>query len=216
MIYKNWMIVSGCERLTPGCNNCPSYWEYHEQGLDYHPIEHQGRLLDPILNKTPTVYTVAVGSDLFHEAITIPFIKDVFKVMNKATWHSFELVTKRAERMEYLSSLKWSDNITAGVSVEEARYTWRIDCLRNVKANRLVSFGPMTGPMGKLNLNGIETAGIVTEHWGPNPRIMKKEWIEEIRDQCKKQGVSISETHWLSINNEEVVQCQAQQQQKQQ
>ena len=211
MRHENWMIVSGCERLSPGCDNCPSYWEYKKQGLDYHPMELEGNLLNPLLNKVPTNYTVAIGSDLFHEAIRISFIKDVFKIMNKITWHSFELVTKRAERMEYLSStdLKWSDNMTAGVSVEEARYAWRIDCLRNVKANRLVSFGPMTGPMGKLNLDGIDVAGVVTEHWGPNPRIMKKEWVEDINIQCRKQGVVISDSHCVS-NNEEVIKCQAQ------
>ena len=211
MNNDNWMIVSGCERITPGCDNCPSYWEYHEQGLDYHPIEHQGRLLDPILNKTPTIYTVAVGSDLFHEAITISFIEDVFKIMNKAAWHSFEVVTKRAERMEYLSSkyLKWSNNITAGVTVEEDRYKWRIDCLRNVKAKRLVSFGPMTGPIGKLNLNEIEVAGTIVEEWGPNPREIKQEWTDEVITQCKKQGVAVSDSHWL-YTKEEVVKCQVQ------
>ena len=195
----NWMIVSGCERLSPGCDNCTSYWEYKKLGLDYHPVEHNNKLLEPILNKVPTVYTVAVGSDLFHEAVTSTFIKDVFKIMRKATWHQFEIVTKRAERMEYLSSkqLKWPDNVVAGVVVEDSRYKWRIDCLRKVKAKRLISFGPIIGPIGKLNLSGIDFAGVALEYWGPNPHETKKEWVDEVDTQCKDQGVSISEDHYL-------------------
>ena len=147
--------------------------------------------LNPFLNKVPTKYTVAVGSDLFHEAIRTIFIKDVFKVMNKTTWHQFEIVTKRAERMEYLSSkqLKWPDNTTAGVAVEESKYKWRIDCLRNIKTKRLVSFVPIIGPIGKLDLSGIDSVGVVAEHCGPNPHEAKKEWIEEVNIQCKEQGI---------------------------
>tara|TARA_R110000803_G_scaffold169490_2_gene232510 strand:- start:473 stop:1087 length:615 start_codon:yes stop_codon:yes gene_type:complete len=200
LIIEAWNIVSGCERLSPGCDNCPTYWEYKEKGLDYHPQEHLERLPIPTDNQTPSMYMVAAGSDLFHEAVTADFIKDAFKVMRTAYWHQFQIVTKRAERLEAFSReyLYWPANALAGVSVEEERYKWRIDCLRNVKASRFVSFGPMTGAMGTLNLSDIHQAGVVVEHWGPNPRDVLPEWVDEIHKQCEEQGVKILNKHWLS------------------
>ena len=143
---------------------------------------------------------VATGSDLFHEAVTVNFIQDAFKIMRQADWHQFQVVTKRAERLEAVSNryLDWPSNVFAGIGLEEGRYKWRIDCLRNVDAFRFISFGPMTGAMGKLDLTGIHQAGVVVEHWGPNPREILPEWIDEIHQQCEEQGVTILNKHWLS------------------
>ena len=199
MNIEAWNIVSGCERLTPGCDNCPTYWEYKEKGLDYHPKEHPERLSIPLDNPTPSIYMVATGSDLFHEAVGMEFIQLVFAVMRQADWHQFQVVTKRAERLEAASSdLQWPRNAMAGIGLEEGRYKWRIDCLRNVDALRFISFGPMTGAMGKLDLSGIHQAGVVVEHWGPHPRDVPPEWIDEIHKQCEEQGVTILDKHWLS------------------
>lgn len=199
MKIKTWNIVSGCERLTPGCDNCPTYWEYKEKGWNYHPKEHEDRLIEPLANLTPSVYMVATGSDLFHEAVSMKFINDAFDVMRRADWHQFQIVTKRAERLEAVSrDLQWPANSIAGIALEEGKYKWRIDCLRNVDATRIISFGPMTGAMGKLDLSGIHQAGVVVEHWGPNPREILPEWIDEIHQQCEEQGVTILNKHWLS------------------
>jgi protein gp37 len=194
MHIDEWNIVTGCERLTPGCDNCPSYWDSKMNGWDYHPVFHEDRLSVPFLNQEPTAYMVALGSDLFHESIRVEQIASVFEVMHKTPWHHFEIVTKRIERMEAVSNrhLHWPENAVAGVTVEESRYNWRLDCLRGINARRLVSFGPMTGRIGKVNLDGIEVAGVIKETWG-KPRPVKQEWIDEIHEQCAESGVGISE-----------------------
>ena len=196
-----WEVVIGCERISLGCDNCPTYWEFKKEGWDYHPSAQLINLREPLRKDEPTCFIVASGSDLFHESISTEFIQTVFEIMKDAEpfGHQFEVVTKRAERMEMVSNrfLEWPDNAIAGVAVEEGRYNWRIDCLRNINARRLVSFGPLTGRIGKVNLKGIEVAGAVPETWGSHPRPTDPKWIDEIELQCKKQGVAISQQHFL-------------------
>ena len=196
-----WEVVIGCERISPGCDNCPTYWEFKKEGWDYHPSAQLINLREPLRKDEPTCFIVASGSDLFHESINTEFIQTVFEIMKDAEplGHQFEVITKRAERMEMVSNrfLEWPDNAIAGVAVEESRYKWRIDCLRNIKARRFVSFGPLTGRIGKVNLQGIEVAGAVPETWGSHPRPTDPKWIDEIELQCKKQGVAISQQHFL-------------------
>lgn len=195
-----WKVVTGCERITPGCDNCPTYWEAEKNGWDYSPATQPAFLNDPLYNKMPSAYMVASGSDLFHESVPVEFIQAVFHAMTKASHHHFEVLTKRAERMEMVSNryINWPANAVAGVGVEETRYKWRIDCLRNINARRMVSFGPMTGRVGKVDLTGIEGAGVVVETWGPNPRPVKQKWINEVNMQCKKQGVVMLGDSWLA------------------
>jgi len=195
-----WNIVTGCERLSPGCDNCPTYWESQKLKTDYHPKTHDARILEPLENKTPAAYMVAAGSDLFHEAVRLEFIQSVFEIMEQAHWHEFEVMTKRVERMESLSTrglIKWPHNVIAGVAVEESRYKWRIEALRNVKARRMVMFGPMVGSIGKVNLNGIEAAGPVTEDWGPNPRPVDPMYLGEVIDQITNQKIRLLTNSWL-------------------
>jgi len=188
-----WNITTGCERLTPGCDNCPTYWDSHKNGWDYHPSFNLKELSTPLDNKVPTAYMVSIGSDLFHEAIRLKEIASVFNVMRLATWHHFEVVTKRIERMEVISrrDLRWPKNAMAGVAIEGAKHLWRLDCLKDIDARRFVSFGPMVGRIGKVDLTGIEVAGVVVEDWG-KPRAVEPEWIDEIYEQCEKFGVGIS------------------------
>ena len=194
-----WNITTGCERLTPGCDNCPTYWDAKERGLDYHPRFYPKRLGIPTANEIPTAYMVSAGSDLFHEAIRVEEIEAVFNVMARATQHHFEVITKRIERMETLSArhLTWPSNVMAGVTIEEAKYKWRLDCLRGIDARRFVSFGPMTGRVGKVDLTGIEVAGVVVEQWG-KPRPVKQKWVDEIHKQCDASNVRIARQHWLT------------------
>jgi len=102
--------------------------------------------------------------------------------------------------MESLSTrglIKWPFNVITGVAVEESRYKWRIECLRNIKARRMVMFGPMTGPIGAINLNGIEAAGPMVEDWGPAPREVPYQWVDEVTDQINKQNVRLLTNSWL-------------------
>ena len=199
MNVKNWPVVTGCERLSPGCDNCPTYWEYEEKGWDYHPKSHMEAINAPLENKEPTTYMVASGSDLFHESVRFEFLQHVFDVMREASWHNFEVITKRIERMEALSNrgLLWPINAVAGITVEDARFTWRIDRLRGINARRMVSFGPMVGEMGELNMKDIDIAGVVIEQWG-KPRPVKSEWVTDIHKQCEEQGVEIVNNYWVS------------------
>ena len=194
-----WNVVSGCERITPGCDNCPTYWEYKKKDWDYHPKSHAEVLSQPSEIQEPSAFIVAAGSDLFHESVRLEFIEQVFQVMREHPHHYFEVGTKRIERMAVLSGrhLEWPDNAFAITAVEEAKYKWRIDILREIEARRMVSFGPMTGRVGKVNLSGIKIAAGVVEHWGPYPRAVKQKWVEEIYMQCKKQNVKISQMEWV-------------------
>jgi len=194
----NWEVVTGCERLTPGCDNCPTYWNHKKLGLDYHPQTHSEALRDPLANKVSSLYLVAAGSDLFHEAVRTEFILEVFRVMHLAYWHHFEVGSKRIERMATLSdrSLIWRENMLAFTGVESAEYKWRIDVLRKIEARRMVSFGPMVGRVGEVNLEGIEVAGAVVEDYGPKPRPIPDEWVEHLRIQAEGQNVRWSTTRW--------------------
>ena len=187
---SNWDIVVGCERLTEGCDSCPSYWEYKENGLDYNARYNPSVLLAPLDNPNPTKYTVGIGSDLFHEAVTVENLASVFGVMNQAHWHFFEIATKRAERMYCVSKdFQWGRNISLAVAVESGDYKWRIGYLRKSKAIiKAVSMVPLLGDMGKLDLSGIAIVGVQPETWGLK-REMKQSWYDSVKLQCFEQGV---------------------------
>lgn len=187
---ENWSIVTGCERLTPGCDSCPSYWEYLAAGKNYNPIFNQEEINAPLDNHTPTRYTVALGSDLFHESVTRESLESVFNVMNKARWHLFEVVTKRAERMFCVTQgFEWGKNISLAVAIENKNYKWRLDYLRQTGAKtKAVSMVPLLGPMGELDLSGIDLVGVQAETWGLK-REMAQEWADDIKRQCLEQSV---------------------------
>ena len=187
----NWEIVKGCERLTHGCDSCPSYWYYQKHGLDYSVKVAMENLSVPELEETPTKYLVAHGSDLFHESVSVNHLKIIFQAMNNASHHIFEIATKRIERAACVSkSLEWSDNIHLGVAVESGRYRWRLDYLRDIPAKyRFLSVCPMLGPFPNANLSGIDYVGIVEETWGMK-RPMDMKWAEELIYQCDEQGVA--------------------------
>jgi len=124
-------------------------------------------------------------SDLCHEDVPEEFIQQVFDVMNATPRHTYQVLTKRAERLSTLwPSLSWGENIWMGVSIENADYTYRIDPLREVPAHvRFISFEPLIGPVGPVDLSGIGWV-IVGGESGPKHRPMQADWAREIRDQC--------------------------------
>jgi|TARA_R110000796_G_scaffold10937_5_gene36622 protein gp37 len=145
----------------------------------------------PELEVIPTKYLVAHGSDLFHESVSVNNLKIIFKTMNNARHHIFEITTKRIERAACIANeFEWSDNIHLGVAVESGRYRWRLDYLRDIPAKyRFVSACPMLGSFPNANLNAIDYVGIVEETWGMK-RPMDIEWAEDLIRQCDEQGVA--------------------------
>jgi protein gp37 len=140
-------------------------------------------------------------SDLFHDAVTLEFIKQVFDAMNRTHWHSFQVLTKRSARLQELSpELPWAPNIWMGVSVESCDYYCRIDELRKTPAAiKFLSIEPMLGPMPDLDLRGIDWV-IVGGESGPGARPMHQSWPAEVRDQCHATGVPFFFKQWGGAN----------------
>jgi protein gp37 len=141
----------------------------------------------------PKVYAVALGSDLFHESVSIGDLKRIFKVMNNSRHHVFELLTKRIERAFCASmGLNWTPNILMGVAIESGEYGWRIDYLRRIPASyKYLSVCPILGPFPNVDLTGVDRVGVVEETWGLK-RPAKQEWIDQLEKQCGKQNVGFS------------------------
>ena len=139
-------------------------------------------------------------SDLFHEKVPLEYIRRVFGVMNQADWHQYQVLTKRAERLEDVSArLSWSPHIWMGVSVESEQYLGRIDHLRRTPAHvKFLSIEPLLASLGKINLRGIDWV-IVGGESGPGARPMNPEWVSEIRDQCRTAKVAFFFKQWGGV-----------------
>ena len=206
---STWNPVTGCSKVSPGCKHCyaermalrlqamgqPNYRDGFKVSTHEHVLEF------PLSWKKPSVIFVNSMSDLFHEDVPLDFISRVFEVMNAANWHQFQVLTKRAERMKELASdLCWSENIWMGVSVENGDYVSRVDALRSVPASiRFISFEPLIGPFGAVDLSMINWA-IVGGESGPNARPMDKTWVQEIQQQCRDYQVPFFFKQWGGRN----------------
>ena len=190
----NWAVTTGCYRLSPGCNSCPSYWEYFSEKKDYKPVIHEEILDEPLMNPQASAYEVAFGSDLFHSDIPLEFQRRVFEVMNKAHWHTFSVGTKRIARLALLSfNFDWTENIQVTVPVESGEYTWRIDILKGLPAKKkAVSIVPILGPFDDdIDFTGIDVVSAAPETWGYK-RPHNSKWIEHIRQKCMEQEITFS------------------------
>jgi protein gp37 len=158
---------------------------------------HENALQVPLRWKKPQRIFVNSMSDLFHKDVPTEFIEKVFDVMCQADWHQYQVLTKRAERLERLStSLPWPDQIWMGVSVENEDYAFRIDHLRQTGAKtKFLSLEPLLGPLPDLDLEGIDWV-IVGGESGPGAREMKRDWVVEIRNQCLQVGVPFFFKQW--------------------
>lgn len=201
-----WNPVTGCTKVSPGCKNC--YAEVmarrlqamgasgYERGFEV--TLHPDRLDQPLGRKTPTVYFVNSMSDLFHETVPDAFIERVLAVCEKSPRHTFQVLTKRAERLpSFFKSRKCPSNVWLGVSVEDRRYgVPRIALLRKVKAKtRFLSVEPLLEDLGVLNLSGIHWV-IVGGESGAKARPMQAGWARRVRDQAIKQGVAFFFKQW--------------------
>lgn len=162
---------------------------------------HEDALARPLRWKKHRIIFVNSMSDLFQEQVPLEFITRVFAIMGQATWHTFQLLTKRADRLlEFGSRLEWRQNIWMGVSVENEDYLSRIEHLRRTPANiKFLSLEPLLGPLRKLDLDGINWV-IVGGESGPSARPMDPGWVVEIQEQCKRQGVPFFFKQWGGRN----------------
>ncbi len=212
---STWNPVRGCTRVSEGCRFC--YAEriaarFSGKGMAYEGLAENTKagprwtqevrtvpaLLEaPLKWKTPRRIFVNSMSDLFHEKIEVDYIQKVFSVMEAADWHQFQVLTKRAERLEKLSpQLPWPPNVWMGVSVEDSRVVHRIDALCRTGARiKFLSLEPLIGPLPDLVLTGIDWV-IVGGESGPGARAMKKEWVIDIRDQCATEKVPFFFKQW--------------------
>jgi protein gp37 len=157
-----------------------------------------GDLLDlPMRWARPKRIFVNSMSDLFHEAVPDAFIQRVFDTMARAHWHTFQVLTKRAERLASLARrLNWPPNVWQGVSVEDSGHVWRITRLQEVPAAvRFLSVEPLLGPIKALPLRGVDWV-IVGGESGPHHRAMQPSWALDIRDQCVSTGVPFFFKQW--------------------
>jgi protein gp37 len=200
-----WNPVTGCTKISPGCKHC--YAERLAIRLQamgnrrytngFQVTLHPDQLSLPLRWRKPLRVFVNSMSDLFHEAVPEDFIRKVFDVMVQSPHHQFQVLTKRSKRLAKLASrLPWRANIWQGVSVENARYTWRVADLVTVPASvRFLSVEPLLGPIPRLPLDGISWV-IVGGESGPGHRPIDPAWVRDIRDQCDRAGVALFFKQW--------------------
>jgi protein gp37 len=209
---STWNPVTGCTKVSPGCKHCyakrmaerleamgqPNYANGFRLTL-------QPQMLElPLKWKRPQTIFVNSMSDLFHEDVPLAYIREVFGVMTQAHWHRFQILTKRADRLEELSSaLCWAPNIWMGVSVESDRFRRRIDHLRVTGAQiKFLSLEPLLAPLPGLNLTGIDWV-IVGGESGPRARPMDPAWAVDLRDQCRNANVPFFFKQWGGKNKKQ-------------
>lgn len=204
-----WNPTTGCTKISAGCKYC--YAEVMAKRLQAMGIDkykdgfkirmHEDSLLTPYTWKKPKIVFVNSMSDLFHPEIPLEFIKKVFAVMNDTPQHTYQVLTKRADRLyELHHQLNWTPNIWMGVSVEDERVIDRVDFLRVTNAQtKFLSCEPLIGPLLNLNLEGIDWV-IVGGESGRKARPMKEWWVMDIKQQCDSQGAAFFFKQWGGTN----------------
>jgi protein gp37 len=204
-----WNPVTGCTRITAGCDNCyAARFSERFRGVPNHSFENgfdltlrPERIKQPIAWRRPRMIFVNSMSDLFHKDVPRNFIDSVFDTMETAHWHVFQVLTKRSSLMrDYLKhryrGARSPAHMWFGVSVENNTARSRITHLREAPATvRFLSIEPLIGPIGPTNLDGIQWV-IAGGESGPSARPMNIEWVRDVRDQCKAQGVAFFFKQW--------------------
>lgn len=203
---QTWNPVTGCTKVSPGCKHC--YAEVmarrlkamnaagYEDGFALRLMPE--RLEQPLRRRKPTVYFVNSMSDLFHEDVPDQYIDRVMEVITKTPQHTYQILTKRAERIrDYYSSRPVPPNVWLGVSVEDRKYGLpRIPHLRSVAAKvRFLSVEPLLEDLGEFDLSGIDWV-IVGGESGHKARPMKMEWVRNVQVQCDTAQVPFFFKQW--------------------
>lgn len=195
----SWNPIRGCTKLTEGCKNCYAQtFAERFRGVPGHPYE-QGfdlrivtkKIDDPLKWKKPKKIFVCSMSDLFHEEVPIEYIIKVFETMNKASWHTFQILTKRAERLLNIhKKLNWTSNIWIGTTIELEKYSYRSYILSKIPASvRFLSLEPLLGPIQNLPLNKIDWI-IVGGESGLKARPMDLDWVLTIKEMCQENQIT--------------------------
>jgi protein gp37 len=206
---STWNPVTGCSKISLGCKNC--YAERMARRLQaMHNVNYKdgfkltlqsSNIELPLRWKQPQLIFVNSMSDLFHKQVPLKFILRIFTVMREANWHTFQILTKRSDRLLALDSkIIWPPNVWMGVSVENSDYKFRIDDLRQTRAmNKFLSLEPLLGPLPDLNFEGIDWI-ITGGESGPGARPLKEEWVIDIRNQCRKNDIPFFFKQWGGVN----------------
>lgn len=212
---QTWNPVTGCTKLSPGCKYC--YAEVMAKRLQSMgtPGYENGfskitllpdRLDQPRQRKKPTVYFVNSMSDLFHEAVPFDFVDDIFSTISSTPQHVYQILTKRANRMEtYFRTRAVPQNAWLGVSVEDRKYgVPRIAHLQQIKAStRFLSVEPLLEDLGRISLKGIHWV-IVGGESGSKARPMEESWVLKIKNQCHRSDVDFFFKQWGSWDQDGV------------
>lgn len=204
-----WNPVTGCTPISLGCNHCYAMTmakrlkamgnANYANGFDV--TIHENMLTKPLTWKKSKLIFVNSMSDLFHEEVPFEFIKSVFDIMGKASWHIFQVLTKRSDNLVQLAPLlNWPPNVWMGVTVESQDFLSRIDHLRTIPSSiRFLSLEPLLSPIENLNLENIDWV-IVGGESGPKARPMMKEWVESLQQQCEKANTPFFFKQWGGTN----------------
>ena len=205
---STWNPVTGFTKVSPGCKHCyAETFAERWRGISRHPYEQgfdlrfwEDRLELPLSWKKRRMVFVNSMSDLFHEEVPLSFVRKVFRTMEKASWHTFQILTKRSARLaEFAPTLNWPPNVWMGVSVETDDHLRRIGHLQEVPAAvRFLSLEPLLGPIGSFDLSGIDWV-IVGGESGPGARPMDAIWVREIHKHCRRAGVPFFFKQWGGV-----------------
>lgn len=204
-----WNPVTGCTKISAGCDHCyAERFSERFRGTPGHPFENgfdltlrPERLDQPLRWREPRMIFVNSMSDLFHKQVPKEFIERVCDTMERADWHTFQILTKRSSLMRDFLRRRYDESrgpshMWFGVSVEDGSKKSRIRHLQDAPAGvRFLSIEPLIGPMGKMDLTGIDWV-IVGGESGPGARPMEREWVREVRDQCRENKVAFFFKQW--------------------
>jgi protein gp37 len=214
---STWNPVRGCTKISPGCKHCyAEAFAERFRGVKGHPYE-QGfdlrlvpeKLVEPLLWPTPRMVFVNSMSDLFQDGVSDEYVEAVARVMQTADWHTYQVLTKRSDRMRKLlnGGLSFAarlGHIWWGVSVEDKRYGIpRMEDLRSaLAATRFLSVEPLLEDLGQLNLSGIHWV-IVGGESGPGARTIEHDWVKSLRFQCRKASIPFFFKQWGGVRKKE-------------
>lgn len=212
-----WNPVRGCTKVSPGCKHCyAETFAERFRGVPRHPFEFgfdlrlvPEKLGEPLRWHVPKMIFVNSMSDLFHPRVPDDYILRVAEVMMRASWHTYQVLTKRSERMRDLLKTKlrfaaMEAHIWWGVSVENRKHGLpRIDHLRDSPAHtRFLSVEPLLEDLGRINLRGVKWV-IVGGESGPGARPIDAEWVRDLRQQCEKAQVAFFFKQWGGVRKRE-------------